>query len=276
MSASILLAKLDDAIRAAGDFDETELLGSYVEFLLAVPIKTKRRIERANCFVCPPESVQGLSYLEQAIKNGDDLLPWMSKNYQNGHFYGDDDMMHLYGVTHFHLGTTLDCKTPQKISRTGNLLYAYVKDDVVYELNICGHGEWYNANWQEILISNWPNTFKRCLLGPDVLDVSWKPEDDEQIKKLTKAGVCTILRTGAGYSFPIGGGVTTAKTSALAMPIADRLRINIARFEKTFSEEKGIDRIADIDIRLDGRSIVFVDKGTDAARLDILNNQLSD
>lgn len=274
MSTSILLGKLDEAIRAAGDFDVAELLGSYVEFLLAVPVKKSRRIEKAKDFACPPENQIGLENLEKAIVNGDDLLPWMSKQYRNGHYFGDDNMMHLYGVTHFHLGTSADNKEPQKIERTSNLLYAYVKEDVIYELKVCGHGEWYSHNWQEILMNNWPEEFKKYKLGTDILDVAGVPETDKEIKKLTKLGIGTLIHTSEGTCFPIGCGVTTARTSVRAMLIADSFRHALCDYEQQFVKRYGYIHLKEYNIELDGRCIKMSSCFARRMRIDILTHEV--
>lgn len=274
MSTSILLGKLDEAIRAAGDFDVAELLGSYVEFLLAVPVKKSRRIEKAKDFACPPENQIGLENLEKAIANGDDLLPWMSKQYRNGHYFGDDNMMHLYGVTHFHLGTSADIKEPQKIERTSNLLYAYVKEDVIYELKVCDHGEWYSHNLQEILMKNWPEEFKRYKLGLNIVDVAGMPESDDQIKELTKIGIGTLIPTSEGICFPIGCGITTARTSVRAMLIADSFRHALYDYEKRFVKRFGYKHLKEYQMALDGRYLKMSSRFAKEMLVDILTKEV--
>lgn len=229
MPASILLQKIEDAIRLLGDFDTDDPIATYVEFVLAVPSMRPRRIERAREFVCPAEHEAGLEKLEEAIKQGRDLLPWMSKRYRNDRFYAEDHLMHLYSVSHFHLGEQMDSN--QRISRTDKLLFALVSDNVVYELNIRGHGGWGTPEFQEILLSNWPEVFGRFILSSDIVDGAGNQSHEQQVLELTRAGVCVLVRTQSGLSMPVGGGVTTARTSHRAMQAADRLRYAVQQVE---------------------------------------------
>lgn len=233
MNNSVIIPKVVDAVMQMGDFGKDDPLGAYVEFVMAVPVPKPRKIVKSREFSCPKENQKGLEKLEEAISRGDDLMLWMSKQYRPDKFYCKDHLMHLYSVSHFHLGEEMDAN--QRISRTSNLLYAYVDRDVVCELDVRGHGEWGNMEWQEMLLSNWPDKFRGNVLPADVLDVAYNPSD-EAVLELAKIGINTFLKTPSGVSMPIGGGVTAAKTSPDATYFANRIRKEIQRREKDYIE----------------------------------------
>lgn len=237
MPECVLISKLEDAIKQDGDFSSDDPIATYMEYVLAVPGMRPRRIERARDFSCPDENKSGLLKLEEAILKGCDLLPWMSNKYNKDNFFGKDHLMHLFAVSHFHLGEEIGANCRMK--RTGNLLFALVANDVVYELAVGPHGSWTASKWQEILISNWPDAFGRYTLSPEILDVSWSSSTDEEVKKMQEMGVNTILKTTSGFSFPVGGGVTTAKTSARATVEADRLKYSLVAEEEKYLKKLG-------------------------------------
>lgn len=232
MSKGVLIAKLEEAISREFCFSSDDPIISYVEYVLSIPVMRPRRIEKARDFSCPEENVKGLEILESAILHGSDLLPWMSKKYSKDKFYGNDHLMHLYAVSHFHLGE--DVGKTERVRRTKNLLYALVADDVVYELDVRAHGAWSIREWQEKLISNWPEAFQQYILPPQYKLLSREPQTDEQLSQLTAAGISTFVQTSFGLSLPIGGGVTGAGTSSDAVHIAIKIMNALSAYEMDY------------------------------------------
>lgn len=263
MCKCVLISKLEDAIKKEGDFSSDDPIASYVEFVLAVPSMRPRRIERAKDFSCPDENKQGLLRLEEAILKGWNLLPWMSKKYSKEKFFGEDHLMHLFSVSHFHLGN--EYEKNNRIKRTKNLLYASVADDVVYELAVRGHGEWSSQEWQDKLVANWPEAFSRYMLPPQYTALTREPITDAQLLRLTAAGINTVVRTSSGLSMPIGGGVTSAKTSARAQVIADGIRYFCDDIETEYLKRHGSshDELNLVELLVDGESLSFIFSDTE-------------
>lgn len=258
MSKCVLISKLEDAIKKEGDFSSDDPIASYVEFVLAVPSSKPRSIVRAHDFICPEENINGLQILEDAILIGSSLLPWLSKRYSKEKFFAEDHLMHLYAVSHFHLGNKFEKEN--RIKRTKNLLYALVADDVVYELDVREHGKWSSQEWQDKLVSNWPDVFSRYMFPSQYRTLTSSSMTDEQLLQLTAAGVTTVVRTSSGLGMPIGGGVTSAKTSARAQVIADKIKYYCVDMEAAYLKRNGSkqDELNLSDILLEDDNIFFL------------------
>lgn len=264
--ASILVSKLEEAIRNIGDFGTNEPILSYVDYLLSIPKAIPRKIIRAKEFNCPDKVKGGLQILERAILNGDSLLPWLSSKYTKRSGNEKDCLRHLFNVLHFHLGNDFNYskKKERKIKRTGALLYAYVTSHAVYELGIDLHGKWGDIRWQDIIMTNWPELIPRGTVLENIVDITAPVPTAEELYELTKLGINTILNIGGKFVFPLGGGVTSSGRSEKAARLNIGIQRLLVRIEETLiqcglTEEKlnNIPVIVDNDKFIIDRELIF-------------------
>ena len=125
-----------------------------------------RSIEKAKDFFCPSEAQSPLQSFEKAVKAGQDLVEYMSRDVLNTAF--EDKMFSDWRFYHFHLSDP-DIRHPDDerfLERSDYLLIAYIDpsdDDTIYFLQIIPHKR---ANWtkEELvrdLADNWPDLVKR-------------------------------------------------------------------------------------------------------------------
>lgn len=125
-----------------------------------------RSIKKAKDFCCPSEAKLLLQCFEDAVKAGQDLMEYMSRNVLDVAF--EDKMFSDWRFYHFHLSDP-DIRHPDDerfLERSDYLLIAYIDpsdDDTIYFLQIIPHKR---ANWtkEELvrdLADNWPDLVKR-------------------------------------------------------------------------------------------------------------------
>ena len=101
-----------------------------------------RSIEKAKDFLCPDEAQSQLESFEKAVKAGQDLVEYMSRDVLNAAF--EDKMFSDWRFYHFHLSNP-DKRHPKDkrfLERGDYLLIAYMKssdDDTIYFLQIIPH-----------------------------------------------------------------------------------------------------------------------------------------
>lgn len=214
----VLIKKLEEAICCEGDFCSSNPIGSYLYYLYSIPKAVSRTVEKAKEFKCPDEVRDGLKMFEEAVVNGEDLLPWLSTQYTERQGNEKDYMMSLFHVCHFHLGTEMEKrrKYGNKIKRTNYILYAYVTENSVYELGIEPHGAWGDVRWQERIIKNWPSLISDSHKLNDCKDVAFCPQNAEEILQLAKLGVNVSFKIGTEQMLPFGGGVTNLGKAQLS------------------------------------------------------------
>lgn len=235
--SGILIKKLENAICNIGEFKTDTPIASYVDYIASVPIPKARRIERAKDFTYPEEVEKGLLMLESAIQNGDDLLPWLSTRYTADSCNEKDYMRLLFDITHFHLGEKIQNrgKLGNKIERTDYLLYAYVTEDIVYELGIEHHGAWGELRWQEIITTNWPDILPKGCILHGIVDVSGPIPDAKERLLLAKNGINSIGKIGEKFVLPMGGGVNGAGCSARAIIKSNKIKNHLRKIELKLS-----------------------------------------
>lgn len=153
------LKRLGYTVPPGTDSREVALL--YFNALFRRIPQKPRKILKSHEFQCPPNLQTGLSWLEQKIKNGDDLNPHLSR--KSGTLDYDDALLNDWRIFHFHLGTTYYAQGKNKglVVGTDPVLFARVTDDAVYEICMGSHHNgWADLNWLEIIHRNWPKSIE--------------------------------------------------------------------------------------------------------------------
>lgn len=185
-----------------------EVYIKYYNSLLRQPSARPRKVLKSKEFTCPVNCQLGLNTLEEKVKKGEDIRPYLHHKLSNSDY--QDGLLNDWGIHHFHLGE-ID-KQNGKVIRTGPLLYALVKDDYFYMINIMGHNDFSRQRLVDIVYSNWPNVVEdQEIKGAFGLDYVC---NDDEVSKLRNNGISTLtMRSDGTVHLPIGGGITTSKAS---------------------------------------------------------------
>lgn len=122
-----------------------------------------RRVHKSKEFTCPPELEAGFNKLVEALQNGEDISPYLSKKVDD--ISSIDGMFNDWGVLHLHLGDKPDPKDTRFIERTGPLLFLYLKSEDAYLINVYEHGNWTDRSILQIVHDNWPELIKPYVLN---------------------------------------------------------------------------------------------------------------
>ena len=172
----------------------------------------RRSILKSRELSCPQDHLTGLQFLEDKVRNGQDLTPHLSRKILKLAY--NDAMLNDWGIYHFHLGLTYDDKG--LIQGTSFILLARVTNDEFYEIDIVEHKLWHHQRYVEILHSNWPRSIELWKCG-DILGLSDTP-NDEEVKTLRRGRVNYMLQTEDGTIYcPIGGGYARSGMSIEAV-----------------------------------------------------------
>lgn len=189
-----------------------------------------RKVEMSKEFTCPAEHELGMRLLIEKIKQGLDLTPHLSSRQEDLDY--TDPLLNDWSIYHLHLGTTLDSRG--MINRTGPILFALFTDDTAYFINVYEHGRragrqpWSAQDMIRIIDENWPHITEPFKLK------GVKPErtvTDEEYAMLRKAGVQVISVAGMAMG-PMGGGVTSARTSVSVRLMCDDVLRQMRELEK--------------------------------------------
>ncbi len=182
--------------------------------------KTPRQIFKSVNFSCSENLQEGLELLEEKIKNGDDLKPYLSRKLKR--LEDNDGLLFDWGIYHLHLGTVME--SDGFIKRTGPLLHARFDGGSAYFIDIFNHGAWTKQAMLKTIHDNWPDSIKQFRLQ-GVLGVEKKFEDSD-IHHLRNASVNTLIEIepgvvymGSGWGFAASGDSIDAVEKHL-----DRLR----------------------------------------------------
>jgi len=178
-----------------------------------------RKIYVSRELVCPDSCREGYDFFMQAVKNGADLLPFMSRSICD--VTSSDKMIFDWGLFHFHLATEKYVADPRFMDRSDYLLIAYVgrdNDDVMYFLQIRPHipSVWTEQEMIRILADNWPDTMeKHRIPGYASLTENVTDEEYEQLRK-NNINSFVDLHDGRVYH-GANGGLNSAGTSVRAV-----------------------------------------------------------
>ena len=137
--------------------DPDEIMIRFLNWFRRQISQVHRNIHRSKEFHCPEGCEDGLSKLEDKIRDGKDINPHLSTRLtQSRNRSQENDLMfNMSKVHHFHLGES--SRPDGYIERTPPLLFAVVTDSDFYEIDIYDHGgHWFDSSINEIVRENWP------------------------------------------------------------------------------------------------------------------------
>ena len=187
-----------------------KVLQSYCSYTYRLIEKRPRKIYKAATFTCPEEVEVGLKWLEEKIRNGESVNPHLNNATKKDKLVG---LLYDWGIHHLHLGETFSSRN--YVKRTGLVLFAVFRKDNVYFIDIRDHIGWSDKGLLDIVNENWPELLSIYKMEGVKPETSF---DESDITLLRKSGVNTFHELSVGNSYlPMGGGITAAGTSTMAM-----------------------------------------------------------
>lgn len=231
-----LISELGDySVSVPEPEDQEKVKLQFFNFKRRLIPKKRRKILRSKEFSCPQNLKNGLTLFEEKMIKGEDSYPHLSRNIKNLDY--NDSLLNDWGIYHFHLGSTME--DDGFISRTGPVLFGRFDDNNFYFINVMDHGSWTKQEMIKVLHENWPTSISSWRLG-DIIGLSHVPSDHD-IHQGRKFGINQLVQIEPGVVYaPIGGGITTAKTSievSRAVMYYDKLVLNLENYIKDQSEQ---------------------------------------
>jgi hypothetical protein len=187
-----------------------------------------RRVHLAREFEEPkdPEARTGLAALRAKFEAGEDVNPHRSKAANKPSRKPFNDLLlNAWDIHHFHLGEV--SSSGSFSGRTDLLLYANVKAEDVYFVDVLPHDNWSRQNLLERVLGNWPHLMKEVGGMRKATPLS-----DDQVETLRSRGINAPFITGDGTQyFPPGGGFVGAGIALDVRITADHALHNIRRAE---------------------------------------------
>ena len=179
--------------------DRATLISCLSAYRRMVPVQP-RQVLKAKDFTCPPEHCQGLADIEEIIRCGGDLTPYLSKSIKS--LGRPDRMLDHWGIYHLHLGAYT---SGEFAARTSSLLYCRFDEQYAYLICVSEHGNWSDQNMIKALHENWPKSIESCRLrGISRLEF---PVTDEDVTTVRQGNVNPLIEVDEGvvYFAPGGG-----------------------------------------------------------------------
>ena len=203
-----------------------------------------RRVHRSKALSASPLSSDqryraGLAEIAAKLENGQDLTPYLSRGIRHGyvpHRPGGrredlDLLLNDWGVHHLHLSTAT--RTNGFVARTKHLLFAVIRPQDAYLIDIIGHGGWTRESVVEIMVREWPHA-NLALEMKGIIS----PEErlsETQRKSLRDKHVNASFEID-GKTYMAAGGLTSAGTSFLSTIGVQRLLRTLDAFEQMLKD----------------------------------------
>lgn len=148
---------------------------------------------------------------------GEDLNPRYSRQQWDPNF--SDGLLNDWGIHHFHLGA--HGEGPMGLAgSTQELLYAFVRSDGIYFIDLLTHDDFATYDLIEIVHKNWPELISHC--RAPFVPASKRPSPAD-LKKARKGLTPVVSLSDGTVYIAVGGGISTAGTSIRAFDMARSL-----------------------------------------------------
>jgi len=195
------------------DTYKRDLMYSYANLRERMIDAKPRKILYASNFKQLSDYEEGLKFLENKIRTGNNLIPHLSRQIFSPR--EQDGMLFDFGIYHLHLGTTADTKHPYLIQGREKVLYCLFDNEFAYFLVIDKHGRWSDLDLLRIIKESFPKKLETWEVQ-GVVGLTYNPTVAER-QQLRKAGISTAIELDGKVYFSPGGGINTAKTSVTAV-----------------------------------------------------------
>ena len=208
-----LQADMEKPVDQIPNDDRHELMIRFYDLCWRVSANGGRIVKCCNGIACPKCLKVGFNQLKRELKRGENLLPRMSRRTEKLDAFDAMDM--VWGVRHFHLGSTPDLKHPGLISGTEEIAYVFLPPagKYAYIIDIDKHGRWTDERILEKLDDNFPEALTPYKINGCELSYEVTGDERQRIRELCLNSP-TRIKDFVIYS-PYGG-VSTAGTNTIA------------------------------------------------------------
>ena len=220
-----------DGLQSVADDDHAAVkLFSKLNRRIIQPVP--RQVLKARDFNCPPRYENGINQLENTLRKGQDVTPYMTRRFYDATF--DDGLLDHWGIHHFHLGIGLK-DDGRFINDTEHIVLCRIDDAQAFFITVAPHGghipdpPWYKQELVEIIHANWPDSIKTMRLhsgNGDSLDHS-------QVRRIRakKGNFAPRMQDGTVY-MPLGYGTVVNGSNIRDVAFADEVEDNAELIEK--------------------------------------------
>ena len=212
-----------DSSSATMDRDFIEM---YMNIRLRLIPQQKYQVLRSRALAArglPQDISDGINSVQEKLEQGDDVTPHMSKSILDGTF--TDLLFSDWGIYHLHLGLSMKGNF---IERTKQVLFLFTQGSRAYFIDIRDHGRngekhvFTQFDLLQILADEFIEIIEPFELR-NVTGLSRNITDPEEIAKYRNAGIVLAHEINGKVYAPMGGGITTARTSINTVQETDRL-----------------------------------------------------
>lgn len=174
------------------------------------PESRPRSIRVSTVFTLPDELHKGFGLLCDAIRRGDNLRPYLSR--QTYKVKKSDGLLDDWGIHHLHMGEGF--QSNGLIEGTLTVAFALIADECVYFIDALPHGPDYPDTWVEeqlihVIDQNWPE-----LLASNSRDLTPDTFSSEERLRFREMRVnVTVAKPSGEVVFSPGGGFMADGTS---------------------------------------------------------------
>ena len=184
--------------------DDQAALRLYSKLSRRIIVPRPRQVLKSRGFD-PSNYEDGMAVLEDAIRSGDNLSPYMSKTITDVGF--NDSMLDHWGIYHFHLGGELE-ENGFFIKRTPDILFCRFDDNYAYFITVQPHGgnvpaPWYQKSLIETVHDNWPKSIRHALaVGVAGISPGLNDQEIAEIRRQTNMVLLLEMSDGTIYTPP--------------------------------------------------------------------------
>ncbi len=223
---------------------EDYLINLYFNIKAKTILPAKRNVHKCASFDVPTQYQEAVTAIENAISNGDDLFPKLSRQIFKADF--KDMMMFDFGITHLHLGMTPDPHHPGLIQGGPDVLYAMFTATDAYLIKIGPHGSWNNRQLLIDIDNSFPEVLNRyTIIGEPEIEYN-----DNDRQTLKNENINSSIMVNGKQIMPPGMGLNAAGTSMRATmqlcrmrKCAQRLQNLVENYETTLKNKYQFDNI---------------------------------
>ncbi|WP_082513837.1 hypothetical protein [Methylobacterium sp. Leaf465] len=165
-------------------------------------------------------SQPAISEIAAVLRTGGDVSPWLSERVRRRKDDPKADLMfNDWQISHFHLGRVFD--RPERVKRSGPLLFAYINPARAVLLDVQPHNSWAMQSLLRTLLHTSPadmNTEIRGILPEP-------PMSDDQLLMLRKKGVNVTINIDGRPFLPPGLALATSGAAFRTVRLGDNVRI---------------------------------------------------
>jgi hypothetical protein len=198
----------------------------YFNWLNRLIQPSKRKVHYSKEFICPPNEQDGLFKLEQKIIAGENLIPHLTRTIKDIRY--NDLLLNDWGIHHLHLSSKVEADG--FVKRNEYILYALFNKNDAYLIQIMDHKSFSKQELLRILHKNWPESISKYRA------IDLKPSStiitDEDIQQYRKSGLMVLVEVEGVVYFPMGGGLSAARTNVIAGRDSDIYIDWLRRIEK--------------------------------------------